>query len=123
MGITWEEVKKKLEERYVGELTAVEAMRSLVEIMQEGESLADLIERVSKLALLAFLKAQMRVNAVVQIQFVDCFVDALNNEEVKRDVLRLSLKTVAEAVSAARTSEGQLERLKKRKQKDLEWWK
>ena len=40
--ITWEELRKRFDERYAGELTAIEAMRSLAKIIEkEGESLTD----------------------------------------------------------------------------------
>ena len=80
MGITWEKVRKRLEERYAGEPAVIENMRSQAKVMQrEGESLADLSKRISGLALLAFLKAQMRTDTVVQAQLADCFIGALNN--------------------------------------------
>ena len=52
---------------------------------------------------------------MIRVQLADCFVDAIINEEVKKDVLRVSLKTVAEAVLAARTTESQLERMRKKR--------
>ena len=115
--ITWAELREKLETEYAGEPSALEAMGSLAELKQkEGETLVELGERIKRLSLLAFPQENIRLTAVLQAHLVDCYIDALQDDEIKKEILKAEPEDVARAVHLARRNQNFMERVRKRRQ-------
>ena len=114
-GLTWAELKEELQTEYAGEPLALEAMRSLAEVKQkQGETLVELGERIRELSLLAYPHKDIRLTPVLQAQLADCYIDALRDKEIKKEVLKAELEDVTRAVHLARRNQNFLERLRKR---------
>lgn len=110
-GITWTQLQEKLKMEYAGEPSAIQAMRSLGQVRQrEGESFAELAERIKGLTLLAFSEDEIRAKPVLQTRMADCFIDALLDEDIKREVLKDRPYDVARCVQMARQSVSVIER-------------
>ena len=114
-GLTWAQMKEELQTEYAGEPSALEAMRSLAEVKQkEGETLVELGERIRGLSLLAYPQEDIRSTPVLQAQLVDCYIDALRDKEVKKEVLKAEPEDITRAVHLARRNQNFLERVRKR---------
>ena len=116
-GVTWTELRERLEAEYADEPSVLEAMRSLAEIRQkEGETLVELGERINGLSQLAFPQENMRLTPVLQAQWADCYIDALCDEEIKKEILKAEPEDLARAVQLARRNKNFIERIRKRRQ-------
>jgi len=96
-----------------GEIANVtEAARALIRIKQnQGETLAELVNRMMKLARIAYHDSEHREGRAVQVQLAEYFIDALNNPFIKQDVARANPETLSDALTVARESERLFERL------------
>ena len=113
-GLTWAQMKEELQAEYTGEPSALEAMRSLAEVRQkEDETVVELGERIRGLLLLAYPQEDIRSTPVLQAQLADCYVDALRDEEVKKEVLKAEPENVTRAVHLARRNKNFLERVRR----------
>ena len=66
------------------------------------------------MSLLAYPQEDIRTTPVLQAQLADCYVDALRDEEVKKEVLKAEPENVTRAVHLARRNKNFLERVRKR---------
>ena len=78
---------------------------------KQGETLAELANRMRKLARIAYQDAGHKEGHAVQVQLAEYFVDALNKSFIKEDVVRANPKTLSEALTVARDSERLFQRL------------
>ena len=114
-GLTWAQLREELQAEYAGEPSALEAMRSLAEVRQrENETLVELGERIRGLSLLAYPQEDIRSMPVLQAQLADCYIDALRDEEIKKEVVKAEPEDVTRAVHLARRNKNFLERVRKR---------
>ena len=113
-GLTWAELKEELQTEYAGEPSALEAMRSLAEVKQkQGETLVELGERIRELLLLAYPREDIRLTPVLQAQLADCYINALQDKEIKEEVLKAEPEDVTRVVHLARRIQNFLKRLRK----------
>ena len=114
-GLTWAQLREELQAEYAGEPLVLEAMRSLAEVRQrENETLVELGERIRGLSLLAYPQEDIRSTPVLQAQLADCYIDALRDEEIKKEVVKAEPEDVTRAVHLARRNKNFLERVRKR---------
>ena len=113
--LTWAQMREELQAEYAGEPSALEAMRSLAEVRKkEDETLVELGERIRGLSLLAYPQEDIRSTPVLQAQLADCYIDALQDEEIKKEVVKAEPGDVTRAVHLARRNKNFLERVRKR---------
>lgn len=111
--LTWEQLKVALTERYATKTTSIEAMRTLMKARQgREETLVQMADRVTRLAELAFPMAGAREGDAIQALLADLYVDALSDEEIRRDVIRKAPVNLVEAVARARETEEIYQRIR-----------
>ena len=114
-GLTRAQMREELQAEYAGEPSALEAMRSLAEVRQkEDETLVELGERIRELSLLAYPQEDIRSTPVLQAQLADCYIDALRDKEIKKEIVKAEPEDVTRAVHLARRNKNFLERVRKR---------
>ena len=64
--------------------------------------------------LLDYRQEDIKLTPVLQVQFADCYIDALEDEEIKKEILKAEPEDVARAVHLARRNQNFLERVRKR---------
>lgn len=105
-GLGWEDLKNRVIEKYASVRTEIDANRKLLRLKQEsGETPSELGERATELALLAYPEEAARECKVIQAQLVDLYVDALQDDEVRNEILRGRPARLADALELARDGE------------------
>lgn len=100
--LTWKELEELLVEEYANEETAIEAMRSLMKLVQiRGKTLGKLGVRAKKMPTLAF-PGEVRDNTAIQAQLVDLYIEALQNEYIRHDVIKEALVKLSVAIALAK---------------------
>ena len=108
-------MREELQAEYAGEPSALEAMRSLAEVRQkEDETHVELGAGIRGLSLLAYPQGDIRSAPVLQAQLADCYIDALWDEEMEKEVVRAEPEDVTRAVHLAWRNKNFLERVRKR---------
>ena len=107
--MTWEGLKKKLEDHYNGTADVQFARQQLRRLTQRAdESIQNYYERIMLIASNAFGASEIS-DKHVEVQLIDFFVDGLRDDHLVRRLLRKSPKTLDEAFKFA-SSEQQAQR-------------
>ena len=113
--VTSAELFQQLNAQFGEVANSTEAARDLITMKQiQEETLAELANRIIKLAKVAYPDAEHRQSHAVQLQLSKYFIDALNNSFIKEDVLRANPDTLSGALTVARYSERLFQRLNPR---------
>lgn len=113
--LTWKELEELLIGDYVVEVTAIEAMRRLMKLVQlKDETPGELGVRAEKLGTLAFTE-EGRNSAVMQAQLVNLYVEVLWNERIHHNVIKEAPVKLSTTVALAKDNQGIWEKVKENK--------
>ena len=99
--LTWEELKRKLKERYSDMADMLYARKSLRHLKQrKGESVQNFHDRLMAVAVEAFQDLDLRTD-IIQQQLIEVFVDGLLSDSVARKLIKCKPDTVQGALEIA----------------------
>lgn len=105
-------MKRLLVTKYADEGTIVEAMRGLMKLAHaKCEFPKELGVRNEELAVLAFQK-EVKENAAIRVQLANLYLEALQNECIRHDVIKEAPVKLSAAIALAKKSQRILEKVK-----------
>lgn len=103
-GLAWTDLENLLIKEYADDEIAIEAMRSLMKLTQAGdETPGELGAKAMRLSAMAFPE-EVKQNAAIQVHLANLFIDALENENNRHDVIKEASIRLSVVIDLAKDS-------------------